>query len=592
MFLSKMFPKTLREDPTLQSSPGTRWLLRGGFIEQVASGIWIMTPWGLRVRRQIEALIREAMDSLGGLEVELPILQPVELWEFSGRAQTYRQAGIAFGLSDRKGQAFFLAPTAEEVITRFAGKHLRSYRDLPVLFWQMAPKFRDELRPRQGLIRGREFLMKDAYSFAADREGMQQTFEQMREAYAEILTRLSFDWLAVEADSGTIGGSGSVEFMALTPTGEDTLLRCNHCGYGGNQEKAQAFFQAANSGAENELMSEVHTPHARSVADVAQQLGKTTADIAKTLFLRADHQLIGVVLRGDLDLNLVKLERLTGAQELTLADAETVFALTGCLPGFVGPVGLTDKSDDKQVHWYFDHSLQTLGSWICGANREHWHLQQVRPGRDLEVAEYVDLASATAGLSCGQCRTGVLEIRQGIELGHVFQLQQSYSEALEARFTTDRGQSEAFWMGCYGLGVSRMVQALAEQHHDDRGLIWPLAVAPAQVLLVPVNLKAHGEAAKSLYQQLRAAGVRVALDDRDLRLGEKLTDAELLGFPVQVLIGRSWEQEQTLEVRWRDTRSWDTERFSQSRPDGLPQAMMSAEALLAWIGHRTTGPEV
>ncbi len=581
MYLSQQFPKTLREDPTLQSSPGTRWLLRGGFIEQLASGIWILTPWGLKVRRCIESVIRNQMEQLGGLELELPILQPLELWELSGRAETYRQAGMAFSVTDRKGQDYFLAPTAEEVITRFAAKHLRSYRDLPVLFWQMATKFRDELRPRQGLIRGREFLMKDAYSFAADQQGMQQQFEQLRQAYAEVFTRLDFDWLAVEADSGTIGGSGSLEFMAETPTGEDTLLRCQHCGYGGNQEKARAYFQPAVSDLLSQpVMQEVHTPGARSVEDVAQQLGKTAAEIAKTLFWLADGRVLGVVLRGDLELNQVKLERLTGASQLALADAETVFALTGCLPGFVGPVGLTDK---PEIGWLFDQSLQTLLEWICGANREDWHLQHVVPGRDVQISDYVDLASAAAGLNCGQCQTGLFESCQGIELGHVFQLQQSYALPLEAHFTTAQGKNEAFWMGCYGLGVSRMVQALAEQHHDAKGLIWPWTAAPAQILLIPVNLKQHRAEAEKFYQDLCRLGFRVAFDDRDLRLGEKLTDAEILGFPVQILVGRAWQDQAQLEVRWRDTRNWDASRFEQLKPDGMPQALMSAENLLDWL---------
>lgn len=581
--MQALFPKTLREDPGIQSSPGTRWLLRGGFIEQLASGIWILTPWGLRVRRRIEAVIRAEMEACGGLELELPLLQPRELWELSGRAETYQRAGIAFTLADRKGQGYFLAPTAEEVITRFGARHLRSWRDLPALFWQLGTKFRDELRPRQGLIRGREFFMKDAYSFDASREGMQATFARMGQAYTHVLSTLGFDFVQVEADSGTIGGSGSIEFMALTPTGEDTLLRCGSCGYGGNQEKAKAWFGAA--AADTTVMAAVLTPGARSVAEVAEQLGTGTEAIVKTLFLLADGQPVGVLLRGDLELNTVKLERLLGCTELSLADAATVERLTGIQPGFVGPVDLVGKGE---IRWLADQSLQSLGSWICGANRENWHLRHVVPGRDLpalasEELAMVDLASAQAGLVCGQCRAGELASCQGVELGHIFQLQQTYSEKLGASFTTAEGKQEPCWMGCYGLGVSRMLQALAEQHHDARGLIWPWAAAPAQITVIPVNAAQHGSAATALAARLKAAGYQVLLENRDARLGEKLTDAELLGFPVQIVLGKAWEAKVELEVRWRDTRKWNEAIFSQPKPDALPQALMDEARLMAWL---------
>lgn len=579
MLMQSLFPKTLRDDPNFQSSQGTRWLVRAGFIEQLASGIWIMTPWGLLVRRQLEALIRSKMQSLGGLELELPILQPLELWQASGRAEAYQQAGIAFSLKDRKQQSYFLAPTAEEVVTRFAARHLRSYRDLPAIFWQLGTKFRDELRPRQGLIRGREFLMKDAYSFDQSLEAMQQTFGCLAQAYHQILSALEFEFIQVEADSGTIGGSDSIEFMALDPSGEDTLLRCGACGYGGNQEKARAWFEAAQT-AEVPALQEVHTPGARSVEELARQLGIQTSEVAKTLFVIADGQVLGIVLRGDLELNWVKLQTLTHAQQLELADADTVERLTGIQPGFVGPVGLMHK---PEIRWLFDQSLHSLSSWVCGANRADWHLRYVRAGRDLQLSESVDLASAQAGLHCAQCQSGLLKSHQGIELGHVFQLQQTYSERLEARFSTASGKSEAYWMGCYGLGVSRMVQALAEQNHDERGLIWPWLAAPAQIVVIPVNLAQQGQAAEALYLQLQALGLRVVLENRDLRLGEKLTDAEMLGFPVQIVLGKAWAERRELEVRWRDTRRWDPEVFSQGKPGSLAQTLMSEAELLSWV---------
>lgn len=584
MDMQSLFPKTLREDPGLQTSPGTRWLLRGGFIEQLASGIWILTPWGLRVRRRIEAVVRQAMEAVGGLELELPLLQPLELWELSGRAETYRQAGIAFGLTDRRQQHYFLAPTAEEVITRFAGRHLRSWRDLPVLFWQLGTKFRDELRPRQGLIRGREFLMKDAYSFDADRSGMEASFARMRQTYRGVFETLGFDFVQVEADSGTIGGSGSIEFMALTPTGEDTLLRCSACGYGGNQEKARAGFGPVDTEALGDgTLSEVSTPEARSVAEVAAQLGVAEARIVKTLLLLADGQPVGVLLRGDTELQLLKLERALGCRALQLADAATVAELSGTAPGFVGPVGLVGK---EGLRWLADQALVGLERWICGANRAEAHLQNVLPGRDLPALgtaalPLADLCSATAGMRCGECLDGELTSCQGIELGHIFQLQQTYSERLNARFATAGGDTEALWMGCYGLGVSRMLQALAEQHHDARGLIWPWTAAPAQIAVLPVGA-AQLDAATALTGRLRSAGYSVVCENRDLRLGEKLTDAELLGFPVQLLLGKSWA-EGRIEVRWRDTRSWDAERFSQPKAGALPQALMTETELLDWL---------
>ncbi len=579
MRYSRISPKTRRNDPKDAPSPGSRLLVRGGFVEQIAGGIWITATLGLLARRRVEAIVREEMERAGAIEVEMPILHPAELWEETGRWKKYLSAGIAFHLKDRKGAEFILAPTAEEPMTGFARSGLTTYRDIPMTWWQMSPKFRDELRPRQGLIRGREFVMKDAYSFDADEEGMRRSYRIMEEAYHRVFQRCGFEYVEVEADSGAIGGSGSAEFMAVTEFGEDTLLVCPRCHYGGNQEKAAACFHYLDE--EPKGLTRLPTPDVKTVEQLERFAGLKAAQMVKTIVLTADGKPVIVSMRGDLEISEIKLANLLGAREVQTADPATVEAVTHAPVGFAGPIHLYGSTSTP---YYFDTSVRGMRNFLCGANEKDIHFLNVNPGRDFpEIAAYHDLSKAVSGLTCGKCRQGTFEEKRGIELGHIFQLQQTYSAKMNATFAAADGSRVPFWMGCYGIGVSRIVQAAVEQHNDERGILWPWVLAPFQIVVIPVMAEKHLEVARKIYDELRQQGFRVLLDDRDARIGEKLTDAELLGWPIQVLIGRSFEKNQKLEVRVRDRRLAETKGSDtlvfESRNGSLPSADMSQEDL-------------
>lgn len=578
MRYSKIFPKTRRDDPADTPSPGTRLLIRGGFLMQIAGGVWIMTPLGLAVRRQVERIVREEMERIGSIELELPLLHPKSLWDETGRWDKYMASNTSFRLKDRKGADFMLAPTAEEVITNFARDSVRTYKDMPVTFWQMSPKFRDELRPRQGLIRGREFVMKDAYSFGATPEDMLAAYDDMEKAYRRIFTRCGFTFIEVEADSGAIGGSGSAEFMAVTDVGEDVLLHCSTCNYGGNQEKTSAYFPSYPDEPLNDLQ-EILTPDVKTVKALEDTVGLQADKMAKTIVMVADGKPVVVSMRGDLEISELKLANLVGAQEVATADVETVVKVTGAPVGFAGPIGLYGNAD---VPYFFDNSVRGLKNFLCGANRKDVHYINVNPGRDFKaIDEFHDLSKAVSGQLCPSCKTNRLEEKRGVELGHIFQLQKVYSTPMGAGYTDQHGAKIPYWMGCYGVGVSRIVQAIVEQKNDARGILWPVALAPYQVCVIPVTSKNFDDA-NSVYESLKRAGIRTLLDDREARIGVKLTDAELLGWPLQVLVGRAWENEKRLEVRLRDERSMADERFSILKEGTLPTAFMSPEELITY----------
>ncbi|MDP1706247.1 MAG: proline--tRNA ligase [bacterium] len=551
MKYSKIFPKTMRNDPKDAPSAGTRLLLRGGFIRQVGAGLWMMTPLGLMVQRLIENIVREEMNRAGATEIELPILQPREFWEKTGRWEKYKKQGLSFVIKDRKNSDYIMAPTAEEVITDFAAENLQSWRDLPANYWQIRTKFRDELRPRQGLIRGREFLMKDAYSFDADEEGMKESFEKMNEAYGRIFKRCDFDFIKVEADSGTIGGSGSAEFMALSETGEDTLLYCSKCGYGGNQEKALAGFEYLDE--EFSDLKKVKTPGIKTVKQLENALGLPATKIIKTLVFLADGKPVIVSLRGDLEVNEVALANAVGAEKIEVAPEVIVKKITGAPVGFAGPVELFKKTETP---YFLDYSLAGLKNFACGANEGGFHYVNTNIGRDFPDSKnsFWHLSKAIGGMLCGNCRQDKFEEKRGIELGHIFQLQQVYSKPMGAGFLDEKGQKKNFWMGCYGIGISRMVQAIVEQKNDEIGIIWPAALAPFQVVVIPAKETDFSEAEK-IYEELRSHGYRVLFDDRDERIGVKFTDAELLGWPFQIVVGRDWEKDKKLEVRDRENKN-------------------------------------
>jgi len=579
MHYSKVFPKTRRDNPKENNSPGTNLLIRCGLAEQLAAGLWLNTPLGLMVRRKVETIVREEMNRAEAIEVEIPLLHPKELWDETGRFDKYKAANISFTTQDRKGAKYILAPTAEEAITNFARKNLLSYRDLPVNFWQMGPKFRDELRPRQGLIRGREFLMKDAYSFDVDSDGMVKSFKIMEATYKRIFERLNFNYIQVEADSGTIGGSGSSEFMAITECGEDTLLYCPDCHYGGNQEKAIAYFYESSESLNP--LTKIATPDIKTVEELEKFTSIPAKQMVKTIILEADGNPVIVSMRGDLEISEFKLAKLLKAENVETADQEIVKKVTGAPVGFAGPINLFGKTD---VPYFFDISVKHVKNFLCGANSQDIHFINVNSGRDFpEPKEYHDLSKAVEGSYCSNCKKGMLKVMRGVELGHIFQLQQSYSQPMKATFSDKEGNVVPFWMGCYGIGVSRIVQTIIEQFNDERGIIWPLTLAPFKVVVIPVNFDEHLEVAEDIYKQLLDSGIEVIIDDRDARIGEKLTTAELLGWPVQILIGRSWDKDKKLEVRWRDPKKFDENIFSKPENNSLPTAEMELSEVISWL---------
>ncbi|MFN8673098.1 MAG: proline--tRNA ligase [Candidatus Sericytochromatia bacterium] len=579
MKYSKIYPKTRKEDPKTVVSNGTKFLIRGGFIEQVSSGIWILSTLGIAVKRKIEAIVRDEMNKSGAVEFEFPILQPKELWEESGRWDKYIEAEIAFRLKDRKNLEYFLAPTAEEVVTNFAKKHLKSYKNLPVNIWQMNQKFRDEIRPRQGLIRGREFVMKDAYSFDETEQGMAEIYEKMNNTYNKIFSRCGLNFIKVEADSGSIGGSNSAEFMALTDIGEDTLLFCPECNYGGNQEKATALFNY-----EPETLNdfiELPTPNIRTVEELVAFTNIPNHKMLKTVILEVDGEPVIVSIRGDLEISEIKLANLLGAKNIKNASPETVFKVTNAPVGFAGPINLYKNTTYK---YFFDKSAEGLQNFLCGCNKEDIHGINVNFERDLPKPDsYHDLSKAVAGQKCSSCKNGTLKQLQGVEVGHIFQLGQVYSKPMKATFINKEGKEEFFYMGCYGIGVSRILQTIAEQFYDNNGIIWPLSTTPYQITVLPANVKVHLNDAENIYNNLKEQGFEVLLDDSDTRMGEKFINAELLGIPLQVVVGKSWEENKKVEVRWRNHNNYDQSIFSIKKEKALPSCEMDLETLFNFI---------
>ena len=593
MRFSNVFPKTRREDPSGDASPGTRLLLRAGLIDQVASGIWIMTPLGLRVQDKVEVIVRQEMNAAGAVELRLPILQPYGLWEETGRLQKYLNSGTAFSTRDRKDGDLMLAPTAEEVITAFARRHLTSWRSLPMNLYQLSPKFRDELRPRQGLIRGREFVMKDAYSFDIDEAGMRASYEIMRQAYQRVFERCGFDFLAVDADSGAIGGSGSAEFMAVTEYGEDVLLHCRSCGYGANQEKAVTSFHYDE--VEPEELQQLPTPDIKTVEELEGFTDFGAAQMVKTIVMLADNKPVIVSVRGDLTISEVKLCNLLGLDSVDLvgkAPDEIVEAVTGAPVGFAGPIGLYGQSEfnDEPVPYFFDHSVQGMQNFLCGGNEEDLHYIGVNTGRDFPAPEhYEDLTNVEAGHACPNCG-GVLDESRGIELGHIFQLQQVYSQPMGATFVNQDDKPVPFWMGCYGIGVSRIVQAIVEQRYDDKGICWPVQLAPYEIVVAPAS-KRQLSVAEEVYTKIsRAFPGEVMFDDRGARFGVMAADADLIGYPLRVVVGRDWDDSsQEIEVTIRDANGHNgSDDYKQDRR-GSSQVMPLDHFTSWWRMQRASG---
>jgi prolyl-tRNA synthetase len=538
---------TTKETPAEAEVVSHQLMLRAGLIRRLAAGIYTWTPFGLRVVRKVEGIIREEMDRAGALEVLMPAVQPAELWQESGRWEQYGPELLR--LKDRHQRDFVIGPTHEEVITDLARRELKSYRQLPANFYQIQVKFRDEIRPRFGVMRGREFIMKDAYSFHATPESLQEGYDAMRTAYIRMFGRMGLDFRPVKADTGSIGGTGSEEFQVLADSGEDAIAVSDGADhYAANLELAPTFPSDTPRPPPGAALAEIATPGQRTIADLAAFLGVPSTQTLKLLMVDgAEGGVVALLLRGDHELNAIKAQKLPGvASPLRMAARETVVAATGCEPGYLGPRGLSCLV-------YADHAALALADFVCGANRLDMHLTGVNWGRDLPEPAPADLRNVVPG-DPSPGGDGRLTIRRGIEVGHIFQLGRKYSEAMQASVLDEAGKPVTMYMGCYGIGVTRIVAAAIEQNNDAAGICWPEPLAPFSVVVVPLNAGKSprvAAAAEQLYAELQAIGLEVLLDDRDARPGVKFADAELLGIPHRIVVSDRGLDAGRLEYRHR-----------------------------------------
>lgn len=545
---SRYYLHTTREVPRDAEVVSHRLMIRAGMIKKVAAGIYSYLPFGWRSIAKLMAIVRREMDAAGAIELTMPAVQPAELWQESGRWQKYGDELLR--LNDRHDREFCFGPTHEEVITDIVRRDLSSYRQLPVSLYQIQVKFRDEIRPRFGLMRGREFLMKDAYSFHADAASLDESYQAMHDAYRRVFEACTLDYTVVEADTGAIGGSVSHEFMVVAQTGESAVVRCPSCGYAANVEKATSRPLSPPPAEEPRDVETVATPGAHTVEQVSEQLGVPPERIVKTLLYETEAGVVGVLMRGDREINEVKLANQLGVPAVRLAGPETVERVSGAPVGFAGPVGLVEE-----VRLIGDASVEGLTNFVCGANAADAHMTGVNFGRDVDLAEWIDLLLVRPGDGCPRC-DGTLKGSRGIEVGHIFQLGTLYSEAMQCTFLDENGDSHPMIMGCYGLGIGRTVAAAIEQNHDDAGIAWPLPLAPFEVLLVAVNpddSRVH-ETADHLYAKLTEAGVEVLYDDRAERPGVKFHDADLIGLPIRVVVGAKSLADGNVEISLRRDR--------------------------------------
>ncbi len=536
---------TLKEVPAEAEIVSHQLMLRAGLIRRLASGLFTWMPLGLRVLRKVEKVVREEMDRAGALELLMPAVQPAELWQESGRWEEY--GPLLLRMHDRNEREYCFGPTHEEVITDIARRELRSYKQLPINFYQVQTKFRDEIRPRFGVMRSREFIMKDAYSFDLDEDGMRVAYQKMHAAYTAIFERLGLRFRVVDADSGEIGGSRSQEFHVLADSGEDAIAYCDADGYASNIEMAATEIPAGERPAPSSEMEKIETPGAKTIEALRKFIGITAEQTLKTLIVEGEEQPVALVLRGDHELNAVKAQKIPGvAAPLTMADVATVRRVTGCEPGFAGPIGL-------DIPVYYDHATAVMADFVVGANEADMHYTGVNFGRDIDEPETVDLRNVVEG-DTTPGGSGTLSIARGIEVGHIFQLGSKYSTALAASVLDSDGKERMLQMGCYGIGITRIVGAAIEQNHDESGIIWPEPLTPFNVVLVPINMhrsEAVREAAEQLYADLTALGFEVLLDDRDARPGVKFADAELIGIPHRLVISERNLANDELEYRHR-----------------------------------------
>jgi prolyl-tRNA synthetase len=548
MRVSQFFISTLKEAPSEAELASHKLMMRAGYIRKLASGLYTWMPLGLRILRKVENIVREEMDRSGGIELLMPAIQPAELWQETGRWEVFGPQMLK--IKDRHDNQFCFGPTHEEVITDIARREIRSYRQLPINFYQIQTKFRDEVRPRFGVMRAREFLMKDAYSFHADYASLEQTYRVMYDTYSRIFTRLGLKFRAVAADTGAIGGSGSHEFHVLADSGEDALAYCPTSEYAANVELAEAVVPAGTRSASSEVMRDVETPRQTTCEQVAELLAIPLQRTVKLLALVAADTLHILLLRGDHNLNEVKAAKLPGLADFRFATEDEIRAHFNCPPGFLGPVGV-DRTKTRVIA---DRTVSMMSDFVVGANKPKFHIAGVNWGRDLPEPDLVaDIRNVVTGDSSPDGK-GTLEICRGIEVGHIFQLRTQYAEAMKATFLDAHGKAQIIEMGCYGIGVSRIVAAAIEQNYDERGIMLPAAMAPFQIAIVPIGMgksEAVRNAVEKLYATLQAAGIDVLLDDRDERPGVMFADMELIGIPHRLVIGERGLKDGMLEYQGR-----------------------------------------
>lgn len=536
---------TLRETPKEAETVSHKLMLKAGLILKLSSGIYDFLPLGWKSVNKVINIIREEMNKAGAQEVLMPVLSPAELWQETGRWALYGKEMMR--IKDRNDSEFALGPTHEEIITDIVRRQINSYKQLPVILYQIQVKFRDEIRPRFGIMRAREFIMKDAYSFDKDEKSAQDSYKIMFETYNKICKRIGFKFRAVEADTGAIGGTSSAEFMVLADTGEETIIYCPDCDYAANIEKATGVVDAIGGNA-GEKLEKIHTPNIRTVEELASFLKMKPEDTAKTILYIADGKMYGVMMRGDREINEIKLKNVLGAVDMRLATSEEIEKITLAPVGFAGPIKLREKG----ITLLIDKTVENMKSLVCGGNEKDYHYTGVMRGRDFKEDKIVDVIKVREGDGCPKCHKKLKE-QKGIEVGHVFFLGTKYSKAMNATFLDEQGKSQYFVMGCYGIGVTRIVAAAIEQNYDENGIIWPIAIAPYEAAVIPVNIKYKEgfEYAEKIYKKLQEKGIDVILDDRDCSPGIKFKDSDLIGFPVKIIIGEKNFKDKKVEIKTR-----------------------------------------
>lgn len=543
---SRTLIPTLREVPADAEAKSHQLLLRAGFIRQNTSGVYSYMPLANKVIHKIQSIVRQEMEKINAVEMLMPALQQAETWQESGRWYTYGPELMR--LKDRHGREFALGATHEEVITSIVRDEVKSYKRLPLTLYQIQSKFRDEKRPRFGLLRGREFIMKDAYSFHSSAESLDETYNDMYQAYTNVFTRCGLNFRPVIADSGAMGGKDTHEFMALSDVGEDTIAYSDQSSYAANIEMAEVKEAGAGEQAEMKELQEVHTPSVKTIEEVAAFLGISPSDCVKSMLMKADGRFVLVLTRGDHEVNDIKVKNLLQAETIEFASAEEVAEITGTEPGFVGPVGL-----DREIEIFADFAVKAMANAAAGANKTDYHYQNVNISRDAHNVTFADLRFIQEG-DPSPDGNGTIRFAKGIEVGQVFKLGTRYSEAMDATYLDENGRAQPMLMGCYGIGISRTLSAIVEQHHDDKGLIWPLEVTPYDLHILALNMKndAQVQLAEKLYEDFKANGYDVLFDDRAERAGVKFADSDLIGLPIRIMVGKRAD-EGVVEVKIRKT---------------------------------------